>query len=141
MTKYLVTGLAVAALTTGAAAQTRKPAGTKPVTYDVTITADGTPYTGKMVLTVAGNKVSGTMNLTQPTEITGKPAGTVKGGEMNLDFPYHMVERKCDGQIAMNLKMPPKPAETKGTVSIIGCGRDASSKLPGTIELKPSTTK
>ena len=138
MTRQLMTGVMIAAFTVAAVAQTKKPAAAKPVTYDVTITADGAPYTGKMVLTVAGGKVSGTMNLTQPTAITGKAAGMVKGGEMLLDFPYQMVERKCEGQIAMNIKMPAKPGEAKGTVSIAGCGRPDGNKLPGTIELKPS---
>jgi hypothetical protein len=138
MTTKLVTGMMIAAFTVGAAAQTRKPAGAKPVTYDKTITAAGTPYTGKKVLTVAGGKVTGTMDITQPTAITGKPAGTLKAGEMTLDFPYRMVERKCDGQIEAKIKMPAKPAEARGTVAIVGCGRDATNKLPGTIELKPS---
>jgi hypothetical protein len=138
MRKQFVTSAVMIALSVGLAAQTKKPGAEKPVTYDVTITADGTPYTGTMVLAVARGKVSGTMDLTKPTAVTGKPAGTVKGGEMTLDFAYHMVERKCDGQIAMNIKVPPKPAEAKGTVSIVGCGRDASNKLPGTIELKPA---
>lgn len=138
MIRQVTTAVMVAALGVGAAAQTRKPAGAKPVTYDVTITAEGTPYSGQMVLAVAGGKVTGTMNITKPTAITGKAAGTVKAGEMMLDFPFRMVERQCDGQIAMTFKLPPKPAETKGAVSIIGCGRDASNKLPGTIELKPA---
>jgi len=107
------------------------------VTYDVTITADGAAHTGKMVLAVSGAKVTGTMHITQPSEITGTVAGTVKAGEMSLDFPYHMVERKCDGQIALTFKPNPKMATSNGTVAIVGCGRDASNKLPGTIELKP----
>ena len=138
MTRYLVGGLIIVALAAGTSAQTGKPAGVKPVTYDVTITADGTAYTGTMVLAVAGSKVTGSMNITQPTSVTGKAAGTVKAGEVSLDFPYEMPERKCDGQIAMTFKMPGKPAQTKGTVSIVGCGRDASNKLAGTIELKPA---
>ena len=138
MIRQVTTAVMVAALGVGAAAQTKKPAGAKPVTYDVTITAEGKPYSGQMVLAGAGGKVTGTMNITTPTAITGKAAGTVKAGEMTLDFPYRMVERQCDGQIAMSFKLPPKPAETKGTVSIVGCGRDASNKLPGTIELKPA---
>jgi hypothetical protein len=77
------------------------------------------------------------MHIKQPTEVTGTAAGTVTNGEMALDFPYHMVEWNCDGQIAMNVKLPPKAGTSKGTVSIVGCGRDASKKLPGTIELTP----
>ena len=120
------------------AAQTKKPATAKPVTYDVTIVADGASYTGLMQLAVSGGKVTGAMNIKQPTEITGKAAGTVKAGEMNLDFPYEMVQRKCTGQIEMKFKAPAKGAGTKGTVAIVGCGRDASNKLPGTIELTPA---
>ena len=116
-------------------AQSRKPAGPKPVTYEVTIVADGTPYTGQMQLAVRGGKVTGSMHIKQPTEITGKAAGTVKAGEMMLDFPYQMVQRKCTGQIEMKFKAPVKGGRSEGTVGIAGCGRDASSKLPGTIAL------
>lgn len=117
----------------------QKPAAGKPTVYDLTIQADGAAYTGTMELTVAGGKVSGAMNITQPTEITGKPAGTSKAGQMKLEFPYRMVQRNCDGQITMDLKVPAKPsaAPATGTVSITGCGRTEANKLPGTIELKP----
>ena len=130
--------LLIAASVSVAAAQTKKPAGANTVTYDVTIVAEGTPYTGTMDLTVVRGKVTGSMHITQPTEITGKPAGTVKAGDVALDFPYHMVQRNCDGQIAMNFKLAPKPGPSKGTVSIVDCGGDPSNKLPGTIELTPA---
>jgi len=114
------------------AAQKKPAPGTK---YDVTITADGKPYTGTMDLAIAAGKVSGKMHLTKPAEITGDPAGTTKAGQMKLDFPYHMVQNKCDGRIAMDIKVAAKPAPAKGTVVIDGCG---STKLPGTIELVPA---
>jgi len=119
------------------AAQTKKPAVAKAVTYDLTITVDSGAYTGKLDLVTTAARVAGTMHITQPTEITGKVAGTSKAGEMVLDFPYHMVQRNCDGQIAMTFKAPSKTAGSKGTVSIAGCGRDAANKLTGTMELKP----
>jgi hypothetical protein len=128
---------------TAAAGQTKKPAGTNSVTYDVTITTEG-PYTGTMDLATAGGKVTGAMHITQPTEITGKVAGTVKGSEMVLDFPYQMVQRNCTGQIAMNIKLPAKGSKTteaNGTVSIAGCGRADSNKLAGTIDLTPAAKK
>jgi hypothetical protein len=128
--------IAVAANT--GAAQTKKPAGTKGVTYDLTITVDGGVYTGKLDLATTAGKVAGAMHITQPTEITGKVVGTSKAGDMVLDFPYRMVQRNCDGQIAMNFKAPSRTAGSKGTVSIAGCGRDASNKLSGTMELKPA---
>jgi hypothetical protein len=115
-------------------AQTKKPANT--LTHDVTITADGTPYTGTMTLTVNAGKVTGDMNITTPTAITGKAAGTVKAGKMDLDFPYRMVQRGCDGKIAMAIALPAKMGATPatGAVSITGC---EGNKLSGTIELKP----
>ena len=125
-----------------ALAQQKSAAG-KPTIYDLTIQADGAAYTGTMELMVAGGKVSGAMNITQPTEITGKPAGTSKAGQIKLDFPYRMVQRGCDGQIAMDIKMPAKAGAgpAAGTVSITGCGRTDANKLPGTIELKPQAAK
>ena len=132
--------LVVAATIASAAAQTKKPAATNAVTYDVTIQADG-PYTGTMDLAVKGGVVSGGMRIATPTEITGNVAGTSKAGEMRLDFPYEMVTRKCTGQIKMTIAAPAKPAPTKGTVSIVGCGRDAAAPLSGTIELKPAVKK
>jgi hypothetical protein len=103
--------------------------------YDVTITADNKPYTGTMELAVAAGRVTGKMHLTKPAEITGPAAGTEKGGLMNLDFPYHMVQNNCDGRIAMSINLPPKTGPAKGRVEINGCG---STKLPGTIELVPA---
>ncbi len=55
-----------------------------------------------------------------------------------LDFPFLMVQRKCERQIAMNIEVPPKMGPANGTVSIVGCGRHATNKLAGTIELKPA---
>ena len=129
--------LLIAAAASFAGAQTKKPAGAKPAIYDLTVTADGTAYTGTMTLAVAAGKVSGEMRISKPTEITGKIAGTVKAGEMALDFPYRMVQRNCDGQVAMTFKAPVKRAGSKGTASITGCGRDAANKLAGSVELAP----
>jgi hypothetical protein len=122
-------------------AQTKK--GAKNITYDVTVTAEGKPYTGPMELAVAAGKVTGSMHITAPTEITGKAAGTSKGSQMTLAFPYRMVERACDGQIAMVIMLPQKKgaATATGTVEITGCGRPEGDKLPGTIELKPRAPK
>jgi phage tail sheath gpL-like len=145
MTRQLATiATAVALLGGGVLADAQKPAAGRPTTYDVAITVDGSPYTGTMVLAVAGSKVSGSMNITQPGEITGKAAGTVKAGEMVLEFPYHMVARKCDGDIRVNVKLPEKKdagAKASGTVSIGGCGRPPDSRLAGTIELTPAAKK
>ena len=138
MFKSAIVAAMVAASLTVPSAQAKKPAEGNSVTYDVTITADGAQHTGQMVLAVSGSKVTGTMHITKPAEITGKAAGTVKAGNMILDFPYHMVQRNCDGQIGMNIKLQPKRATSNGTVGIFGCGRDASNKLAGTIELKPT---
>ena len=136
--QWAAVALALAISSSLAAAQTKKPVGPKPGTYDVTIVADGAPYTGQMQLVVSGGKVTGSMHIKQPTEITGKAAGTVKAGEMLLDFPYQMVQRNCTGQIEMKFKAPAKGGGSKGTVGIVGCGRDASTKLSRTIEKSPA---
>jgi len=134
----------VALLGAGVLTAAQKPASGRTTTYDVAITVEGQPHTGTMVLAIAGSKVSGSMNIKRPGEITGKVAGVVKSGEMLLDFPYHMVERKCDGDTRMTVKLPEKKAagaKASGAVSIGGCGRPLDARLPGTIELTPATTK
>ena len=107
-------------------------------TYDVSVTADGTVYTGTMDLAVAGGKVTGDMHITVPSEITGKPAGTVKGSEMTLDYVYRMTDRNCEGTIVMTLKTSAKigAGPLTGTAQIGECGRDGD-KIPATVELKP----
>jgi hypothetical protein len=111
----------------------------KATIYNITINADGSAYTGTMALAVTAGRVMGTMTITQPTEINGTPAGTLKTGQMTLDFPYRMVQRACDGRIAMEIKMPAKAgsAAATGTVAITECGRPEGKKLTGTIEMKP----
>ena len=138
MRLQVATMVVCAAMAAMASAQGRKPAGTKPVTYDVTIKAD-TVYTGTMDMTIdRGGKVTGDMRLTSPTEITGKLAGTAKGGLLALAFPYLMTERKCEGTVKMNITMPAKPGPASGTMEAVGCGRDPNNVLPGTVELKPA---
>ena len=134
-----VSVLSVLAFTPAAFAQARKANTT---VYDLTVTAEGKPYTGTMTLAVAGGKVTGDMHITVPTEITGKVAGTAKGGQLNLDFAYRMVERGCEGQIAMPLTLPAKKsvAPITTTATIAACG-EPQNKITGAVELKPKTAK
>ena len=105
---------------------------------DLTIkAADGSVYSGKMNMSVVKGKVSGSLRITQPTEITGTVAGTAEKGAMKLAFPYAMTERKCEGTVTMDLKAPAKPGPVTGTMEAVGCGRDATQKLTGTVELVP----
>ncbi len=144
-TTSTIAAAAAAFIVLASAPSAQQKSAAKPVKYDITITADGGAYTGTMDLVTTAGKVSGDLHITQPTEITGKPAGTVKASAMKLNFPYRMVQRACDGQIEMDIKMPPKAgsAPATGTVSITGCGRTEANKLPGTIEMKlqPATKK
>jgi hypothetical protein len=138
MKLQVATAVVCAAMAAAVSAQAKKPAGAKPVTYDVTIKAD-TVYTGTMAMAVDRlGKVTGDMRLTSPTEITGKLAGTSKAGVVTLAFPYLMVERKCEGTVKMNITMPAKPGPAAGTMEAVGCGRDPANVLPGTVELKPA---
>ena len=128
----------LAAMVTGVSAQGRKPTGTKSVTYDLTIKADDV-YTGRMELAVDRGKVTGSLHITSPTNITGTVAGTAKGGVLSLDFPYQMTERKCEGQVQMTINLPPKTGPATGKMEAGQCGGDPNRKQPGTIELKPVT--
>jgi hypothetical protein len=126
-------------ITSVASAQTKKQAGTKSVMHDITVKADEV-YTGTIDMAVDRGKVTGNLHLTVPTEITGKVAGTAKGGVLNLEFPYYMTERKCDGTVKMNITLPAKPGLATGTMEAEACG-DPTRKVAGTVELKPSDPK
>jgi hypothetical protein len=129
-------GLIGITIVSAASGQTRKAPGTKSVTHEITIVAD-TTYTGTMDMAVDRGKVTGNLHLTTPTDITGKVAGTAKDGVLVLDFPFHMTERNCDGQVKMNIPLPAKRGPANGTMEAVGCGRDVDDPLPGTVELKP----
>lgn len=133
--------LALFVLASPAFAQAKKAANS--IDYDVTVVADGTPYTGTMTLAINAGKVSGDIHITAPTEVTGKVAGSAKGGQLALDFPYRMVERGCEGQIAISIALPEKKATapTTGTAVIGQCGEPESEKIQGTVELKPKAAE
>lgn len=131
--------LVCAVITSVASAQTKKQAGTKSVMHDITVKADEV-YTGTIEMAVDRGKVTGKLHLTAPTEITGKVAGTAKGGVLNLEFPYYMTERQCDGMVKMNITLPEKPGLATGTMEAGACG-DPGSKVTGTVELRPSELK
>jgi hypothetical protein len=126
-----------AAIVTTLSAQAKKPAGTKSVMHEVTITTSENVYTGTMEMAIESGKVTGDLRITSPTEITGKIAGTAKAGALALQFPFHMTERNCDGAVKMNITLPEKPGPAKGTMEAGGCGDNASDKTTGTVELKP----
>lgn len=110
----------------------------KAIENDLTVkAADGSVYAGTMTMAVEKGKVSGSMRITRPTEITGTVAGTAEKGALKLDFPYAMTERNCQGTVKMNLTIPAKPGPVTGTMEAIGCGRDETQKLTGTVELVP----
>jgi hypothetical protein len=134
--QWVVCGLACAAMVSVTSAQTKKPASAKTVKYDLTAKADQV-YTGTMEISVEGGKVTGSMLVTSPTEITGTVSGSEKKGVLNLSFPYHMTENKCQGQVTMNITLPAKPGPATGTMEAQGCS-DPSEKVTGTVELVPS---
>jgi hypothetical protein len=134
----LTVGLAIAGalIAAPAAAQEKRPPGTKGVTHEITVTAD-TVYTGTMQMTIQKGTVTGTMKITMPTEITGTVAGTAKDGVLHLEFPFQMTERKCTGTVKMRITMPAKSGPAAGTMEASGCGDDPSEKTTGTVEIKP----
>ena len=127
--------VAAVSLTASLGAQAK---GLKPIVNDLTIkAADGTTYTGTMAMAIEKGKVTGTLHITKPTEIKGVLAGSSAKGQVKLAFPYTMLERKCDGTAKMDLTIPSKPAPVTGTMEAVGCGRDETRKLTGTVELVP----
>ena len=138
MLKQLGVALCLGTLVAGtSAAQSQKKSGTKGVMHDITVTAD-TVYTGTMQMAIDGVKVTGDMRITAPTEITGKVAGTSKAGVLTLEFPFLMVQQKCEGTVKMNLTIGDKPGYASGTMDAVGCDGGQES---GTVELKPAATK
>ena len=112
--------------------------GSKAILNEVTVrAADGSIFAGTMEMLAEKGKVTGALHIKTPTEIRGKVAGTSEKGKMKLAFPYTMVERNCEGQVTMDLTVPAKPGPVTGTMEAIGCGRDESNKLTGTVELVP----
>jgi len=94
-----------------------------------------------MEMAVDGGKVTGSMHVTSPTEITGKLAGTAKAGVLSLEFAFQMVEENCEGNVKMNIKLPAKPGPAAGTMEAVGCDGDETNKVTGTVELKPLESK
>jgi hypothetical protein len=140
-TRVAATVLVGAAIvTTTLSAQAGKSTWTKSVMHEVTITADKV-YTGTMEMAVESGKVTGKLRLTSPTGITGMVAGTAKAGALALEFPFHMTDDNCDGTVKMNITLPATPGPAKGTMEAVGCGRDESNKVTGTVELKPVAMK
>ena len=129
--------LAAALLASPTLAQSKKAANS--IDYDVTVMADGKPYTGTMTLAINAGKATGDIHITAPSEITGKVAGTSKGGRLALDFIYRMIDRGCEGQIVMTIALPEKKtaAPATGTADIAECGDPAAPRIQGTVELKP----
>ena len=125
------------AFSVAATAQSKKPAGTNSMMFDMTATVEDVVYTGTMEMAVKGGKVTGDMRITSPTEITGKVAGSAKAGLFALDFPFTMVEDNCNGTVKMNLKVSEKPGHASGTLEAVGCGDSPGSAVSGTVELKP----
>jgi hypothetical protein len=135
--KAAVMGAIMMIIATAASAQT-KSAGTKPVTHDITVKADAV-YTGTIDIAIDGGKVTGDLNVTSPTSIVGKVAGTSKAGVLNLDFPYRMTERNCTGTVKMTITLPARPGPATGTMEAGGCGREDGSKVTGTVEITPAS--
>ena len=138
--KCVAVSLMSTSIVAALAAQSGQPAPAKGVLHDITVTADDV-YTGTITLDVTAGKVTGRMLLTAPTGVTGDVAGTAKEGALVLEFPFHMTAQECDGVVRMNLQVPATPGPTKGTMEAVGCGRDESNKITGTVELKPAAQK
>ena len=92
-------------------------------------------------MVVEKGKVTGDMRISSPTGIIGKVAGTSEAGVLKLDFPYHMTEQGCDGNVKMHLKVPPKAGPITGTMEATGCGMEPGQTLTGTVEMTVARPK
>ena len=136
--RKIVTGIALTGLALAGPVDAQTKSSAKSIVNQLTIkAADGGVYTGTMEIAAVKGKVTGTLHITKPTEIKGAVAGTAEKGVMKLAFPYQMIERNCQGSVKMDLKVPAKPAPVTGTMEAVGCGRDQTQKLTGTVELVP----
>ena len=125
MTRTLAVCVLAVALAAPAAAQKRaRKSG--PQTYDATFVMNGTTYTGTMTLTFAGTAVSGTMAITDPTSVDGTVAGTLKNGDLALDYPFTVHDQQpCTGRVTVTAKMTPDRSSATGHAASAGCGDDA----------------
>ena len=139
MLKTLIVAAALLAAVP-AAAQSKKNVERKMVVHDITVVAD-TIYRGTLALAIDSGTVTGKLQIMTPTEILGDVAGTAERGVLSLAFPYTMPQRNCGGTAKVNITLPPKPGPAKGTVEAVGCGRDATNKLTGTVEMTPRQPK
>ena len=140
LTRALVMAVAVVLAAHSVLAQTKPaasaPAAKKGTVYDVEFVFDNTTYSGKMTLDVVKGAVSGTMNIDNPTTVTGEVAGTLKDTRLALDYPYSMTgERQCTGRVVVDATM--KDGAAQGTARSSGCG----DPIDGTFTLKRSAAK
>jgi hypothetical protein len=105
----------------------QKKAKTKaPQSYDATFVMNGTTYTGTMTLTFTGTAVTGSMNITDPVAVDGTVAGTLKSGELSLDYAFTVHnDQPCTGRVAVTAKMAPDRSTATGHAQSSGCGDDA----------------
>jgi len=77
-------------------------------TYDAKfVTSEGQAYTGTVTFAVdAKGVVSGKMRLTDPAEVLGTLAGTVKGGKWTFEYPYEIPAQGCTGTVKGDATVP-----------------------------------
>ncbi len=140
MVKRVAAVVMVTACAVGSAAgQGPAPAARDEATHRITVRTDEV-YTGTLNMVITDGKVSGTMRITDPMEITGKLAGTASAGTIKLDFPFYVTAEKCSGSVKMDIKLPDAPGAAKGTVVALGCEGEAD-KMSGTVEITPVAQK
>jgi hypothetical protein len=132
--KVFLAAVAAAAMSAPSLAAQKKgaPAEQK---YDVSFTFDEATYSGTMTLKL-GASVTGAMNITEPMQVTGDVAGTLKKDELALDYAYSMAgDQPCTGRVTVTAKMSPDRSSATGTAHATGC---SDHELDGTVTLKKS---
>ena len=140
MIRFVAAAVVITASAVGSAAQQAPPTAARDeATHRITVRTDEV-YTGTLNMVITDGKVSGTLRITDPTEITGKLAGTASAGAIKLDFPFYVIAEKCSGSVKMDIKPADQSGAAKGTVVALGCEGEAD-KMSGTVEITPIPQK
>ena len=82
----------------------------------------GEVYSGTLTMAIdAKGVVSGKLNLTVPTAVTGPVSGVVKDGVWTFKSTYTVVEQACSGTVEGTGKGPVDRKVITGTATIQGC--------------------
>ena len=88
--------------------------------YHVQLVFGPNRYAGRMTLAIDGQTVGGSMLIERPTTIDGRVAGTLKGGKLELRYPYTMRADGCVGEVTITATLSPSRDSADGGALVTG---------------------